>query len=33
LLVPPAQLPGMLGVTVAVADKKRRLSLTDTTLA
>jgi hypothetical protein len=32
LLVPPSQLPGMLGVTMAVADK-RRLSLTDTTLA
>jgi len=33
LLVPPAELPGMLGVTVAVADKKRRLALTDSTLA
>jgi 3',5'-cyclic AMP phosphodiesterase CpdA len=33
LLVPPAQLPGMLGVTMAVANRKRRLSLTDSTLA
>ncbi len=33
LVVPPAQLPGMLGVTMAVADSKRRLSLADTTLA
>lgn len=33
LVVPPAELPGMLGVTMAVADRKRRLSLTDTTLA
>src|ERR1700743_774382 len=33
LLVPPAQLPGMLGVTMAVANKKHRLALTDTTLA
>jgi 3',5'-cyclic AMP phosphodiesterase CpdA len=32
LLVPPSQLPGMLGVTMAVADR-RRLSLTDTALA
>jgi len=32
MVVPPAQLPGMLGVTVAVARKKK-LSLTDTTLA
>ncbi|HWY64122.1 MAG TPA: hypothetical protein VNX61_02830, partial [Rhizomicrobium sp.] len=33
LLVPPAQLPGMLGVTMAVVNKKRRVSLTDSTLA
>jgi hypothetical protein len=32
LLVPSAQLPGMLGVTTAVA-RKRKLSLADTTLA
>ncbi len=32
LLVPPAQLPGMLGVTLAVARKKT-LTLTDSTLA
>jgi 3',5'-cyclic AMP phosphodiesterase CpdA len=32
MVVPAAQLPGMLGVTVAVARKKK-LSLTDTTLA
>jgi 3',5'-cyclic AMP phosphodiesterase CpdA len=33
LVVPAAQLPGMLGVTMAIAGKKRRLSLTDSTLA
>ena len=33
LVVPPAQLPGMLGVTMAVADKTRRVALTDSTLA
>jgi len=33
LVVPPAQLPGMLGVTMAVAGRKHRLSLNDTTLA
>jgi len=33
LVVPPAQLPGMLGVTMAIADKTRRVSLNDTTLA
>jgi 3',5'-cyclic AMP phosphodiesterase CpdA len=33
LVVPPTELPGMLGVTMAVADRKRRLSLTDATLA
>jgi 3',5'-cyclic AMP phosphodiesterase CpdA len=33
LVVPPTDLPGMLGVTMAVADRKRRLSLTDATLA
>jgi 3',5'-cyclic AMP phosphodiesterase CpdA len=33
LVVPPAQLPGMLGVTMAVADKKRRVSLVDSTLS
>jgi 3',5'-cyclic AMP phosphodiesterase CpdA len=33
LVVPPAQLPGMLGVTMAVADGKHRLSLADNTLA
>ena len=33
LVVPPAQLPGMLGVTMAVAQGKRRVSLADTTLA
>lgn len=33
LVVPPAQLPGMLGVTMAVADSKRHLSLSDATLA
>ena len=33
LVVPPAQLPGMLGVTMAVADKKRRVSLLDSTLS
>jgi len=32
LVVPPAQLPGMLGVTMAVANKKRRVALTDNTL-
>jgi 3',5'-cyclic AMP phosphodiesterase CpdA len=32
LVVPPTELPGMLGVTMAVADRKRRLSLTDATL-
>jgi hypothetical protein len=32
LVVPPAQLPGMLGVTVAVA-RRNKLSLTDSTLA
>jgi len=32
-VVPPAQLPGMLGVTMAVAGRKHRLSLNDTTLA
>jgi len=33
LLVPAGQLPGMLGVTMAVPGRKRRLSLTDATLA
>jgi 3',5'-cyclic AMP phosphodiesterase CpdA len=33
LVVPPLQLPGMLGVTMAVSRKKKPLSLTDTTLA
>jgi 3',5'-cyclic AMP phosphodiesterase CpdA len=33
LVVPAAQLPGMLGVTMAIAGKKPRLSLTDSTLA
>lgn len=33
LVVPRAELPGMLGVTMAIADRKRRLSLADATLA
>jgi len=33
LVVPPADLPGMLGVTMAIADKKRAVSLADSTLA
>jgi len=33
LVVPPDQLPGMLGVTTAIIGEKRRISLTDTTLA
>ncbi|HEX4635659.1 MAG TPA: metallophosphoesterase, partial [Rhizomicrobium sp.] len=33
LLVPPAQLPGMLGVTMAVANKRRHIALSDTSLA
>ncbi|HET7085375.1 MAG TPA: metallophosphoesterase [Rhizomicrobium sp.] len=32
LLVPPAQLPGMLGVTVAVRGRKNALALSDSTL-
>jgi len=32
LVVPPAQLPGMLGVTMAIADRKRRVTLNDATL-
>jgi len=33
LLVPRAELPGMLGVTMAVMDPKRAVSLADTSLA
>ena len=33
LVVPSAELPGMLGVTMAIADRKRAVVLSDTTLA